>query len=185
MSATATVLQQFVSRLKSRNEDLRAKAAKDLQHYVITELREVLVLRELAVSTPTFFFQQVQPFFDDIFYAVWDSKQAIHEGAVSALRACLILTTQRETKEMQKPQWYKYLVELPGVSIVPNADTGHTRRRRSFRSYSEESRVRQSASKKTEKARVLCPAFITFSQCRHSSPMLCWGCWDIAHHRAS
>lgn len=41
MSATATVLQQFVSGLKSRNEDLRAKAAKDLQHYVITELREV------------------------------------------------------------------------------------------------------------------------------------------------
>lgn len=68
---------------------------------------QVLVLRELAVSAPTFFFQQVQPFFDNIFYAVWDSKQAIREGAVSALRACLILTTQRETKEMQKPQWYK------------------------------------------------------------------------------
>lgn len=67
----------------------------------------MLVLRELAVSAPTFFFQQVQPFFDNIFYAVWDSKQAIREGAVSALRACLILTTQRETKEMQKPQWYK------------------------------------------------------------------------------
>lgn len=70
-------------------------------------LFQVLVLRELAVSAPTFFFQQVQPFFDNIFYAVWDSKQAIREGAVSALRACLILTTQRETKEMQKPQWYK------------------------------------------------------------------------------
>lgn len=68
---------------------------------------QVLVLRELAVSAPTFFFQQVQPFFDNIFYAVWDPKQAIREGAVSALRACLILTTQRETKEMQKPQWYK------------------------------------------------------------------------------
>lgn len=67
----------------------------------------MLVLRELAVSAPTFFFQQVQPFFDNIFYAVWDPKQAIREGAVSALRACLILTTQRETKEMQKPQWYK------------------------------------------------------------------------------
>eukprot|EP00064_Thunnus_orientalis_P006429 superscaffoldBa00000667_g6447 len=107
MSGTATVLQQFVSGLKSRNEDTRAKSAKDLQHYVTTELREVLVLRELAVSAPTFFFQQVQPFFDNIFYAVWDPKQAIREGAVSALRACLILTTQRETKEMQKPQWYK------------------------------------------------------------------------------
>uniref|UniRef100_A0A8C7T9D6 Serine/threonine-protein kinase TOR n=1 Tax=Oncorhynchus mykiss TaxID=8022 RepID=A0A8C7T9D6_ONCMY len=221
MSGTATVLQQFVSGLKSRNEDTRAKSAKDLQHYVTTELRElsqdeattfydelnhhifelvsssdvnekkggilaivsligveggnatrisrfanylrnllpssdsvvmemaskamghlsmagdtftaeyvefevkralewlgadrnegrrhaaVLVLRELAVSAPTFFFQQVQPFFDNIFYAVWDQKQAIREGAVAALRACLILTTQRETKEMQKPQWYK------------------------------------------------------------------------------
>uniref|UniRef100_A0A8C6M5E7 Serine/threonine-protein kinase TOR n=1 Tax=Nothobranchius furzeri TaxID=105023 RepID=A0A8C6M5E7_NOTFU len=221
MSGTATVLQQFVGGLKSRNEDTRAKSAKDLQHYVTTELRElsqdeattfydelnhhifvlvsssdvnekkggilaivslirveggnatrisrfanylrnllpssdpvvmemaskamgqlsmagdtftaeyvefevkralewlgadrnegrrhaaVLVLRELAVSAPTFFFQQVQPFFDNIFYAVWDPKQAIREGAVSALKACLILTTQRETKEMQKPQWYK------------------------------------------------------------------------------
>uniref|UniRef100_A0A3B3CAQ9 Serine/threonine-protein kinase TOR n=1 Tax=Oryzias melastigma TaxID=30732 RepID=A0A3B3CAQ9_ORYME len=214
MSGTATVLQQFISGLKSRNEDTRAKSAKDLQHYVTTELREVpdaapapytslmsmkrkegylllvvsligveggnatrisrfanylrnllpssdpvvmemaskamghlsmagdtftaeyvefevkralewlgadrnegrrhaavLVLRELAVSAPTFFFQQVQPFFDNIFYAVWDQKQAIREGAVSALRACLILTTQRETKEMQKPQWYKQTFE--------------------------------------------------------------------------
>uniref|UniRef100_A0A8C7XXK9 Mechanistic target of rapamycin kinase n=1 Tax=Oryzias sinensis TaxID=183150 RepID=A0A8C7XXK9_9TELE len=225
LSGTATVLQQFVSGLKSRNEDTRAKSAKDLQHYVTTELRElsqdeattfydelnhhifelvsssdvnekkggilaivsligveggnatrisrfanylrnllpssdpvvmemaskamghlsmagdtftaeyvefevkralewlgadrnegrrhaaVLVLRELAVSAPTFFFQQVQPFFDNIFYAVWDQKQAIREGAVSALRACLILTTQRETKEMQKPQWYKQTFE--------------------------------------------------------------------------
>ncbi|KAF0036725.1 hypothetical protein F2P81_012037 [Scophthalmus maximus] len=225
MSGTATVLQQFVSGLKSRNEDTRAKSAKDLQHYVTTELRElsqdeattfydelnhhifelvsssdvnerkggilaivsligveggnatrisrfanylrnllpssdpvvmemaskamghlsmagdtftaeyvefevkralewlgadrnegrrhaaVLVLRELAVSAPTFFFQQVQPFFDNIFYAVWDPKQAIREGAVAALRACLILTTQRETKEMQKPQWYKQTFE--------------------------------------------------------------------------
>uniref|UniRef100_A0A8C5B3T0 Serine/threonine-protein kinase TOR n=1 Tax=Gadus morhua TaxID=8049 RepID=A0A8C5B3T0_GADMO len=224
-TATTTVLQQFVSGLKSRNEDTRAKSAKDLQHYVTTELRElsqdeattfydelnhhifelvsssdvnekkggilaivsligveggnatrisrfanylrnllpssdpvvmemaskamghlsmagdtftaeyvefevkralewlgadrnegrrhaaVLVLRELAVSAPTFFFQQVQPFFDNIFYAVWDPKQAIREGAVSALRACLILTTQRETKEMQKPQWYKQTFE--------------------------------------------------------------------------
>lgn len=41
MSGTGTVLQQFVSGLKSRNEDTRAKAAKDLQHYVTTELREV------------------------------------------------------------------------------------------------------------------------------------------------
>ncbi|KAL7976198.1 hypothetical protein Chor_008295 [Crotalus horridus] len=71
----------------------------------------VLVLRELAISVPTFFFQQVQPFFDNIFVAVSDPKQAIREGAVSALRACLILTTQRESKEMQKPQWYRQTYE--------------------------------------------------------------------------
>ncbi|XP_033015388.1 serine/threonine-protein kinase mTOR isoform X1 [Lacerta agilis] len=225
MSGTVIILQQFAGGLKSRNEEARAKAAKDLQHYVTMELREmsqeestrfydqlnhhifelvsssdanerkggilaiasligveggnvtrigrfanylrnllpsndpvvmemaskaigrlamagdtftaeyvefevkralewlgadrnegrrhaaVLVLRELAISVPTFFFQQVQPFFDNIFVAVWDPKQAIREGAVSALRACLILTTQRESKEMQKPQWYRQTYE--------------------------------------------------------------------------
>uniref|UniRef100_A0A6I8SE13 Serine/threonine-protein kinase TOR n=1 Tax=Xenopus tropicalis TaxID=8364 RepID=A0A6I8SE13_XENTR len=221
MSGIMTMLQQFANGLRSRNEETRIKAAKDLQHYVTTELREVsqeeatqfydelnhfifefvsssdvserkggilaivsligveggnatrisrfanylrnllpssdpgvmemaskamgrlamagdtftaeyvefevkralewlgadrnegrrhaavLVLRELAVSAPTFFFQQVQPFFDNIFFAVWDPKQAIREGAVAALRACLILTTQREPKELQKPLWYR------------------------------------------------------------------------------
>lgn len=225
MSGIMTMLQQFANGLRSKNEDTRTKAAKDLQHYVTTELREVsqeeatqfydelnhfifefvsssdvserkggilaivsligveggnatrlsrfanylrnllpssdtavmemaskamgrlamagdtftaeyvefevkralewlggdrnegrrhaavLVLRELAVSAPTFFFQQVQPFFDNIFYGVWDPKQAIREGAVAALRACLILTTQREPKELQKPQWYRQTYE--------------------------------------------------------------------------
>ncbi|XP_075695475.1 serine/threonine-protein kinase mTOR isoform X1 [Rhinoderma darwinii] len=225
MSGIMTMLQQFANGLRSKNEDARTKAAKDLQHYVTTELREVsqeeatqfydelnhfifefvsssdvserkggilaivsligveggnatrisrfanylrnllpssdpavmemaskamgrlamagdtftaeyvefevkralewlgadrnegrrhagvLVLRELAVSAPTFFFQQVQPFFDNIFYGVWDPKQAIREGAVAALRACLILTTQREPKELQKPLWYRQTYE--------------------------------------------------------------------------
>ncbi|XP_071805479.1 serine/threonine-protein kinase mTOR-like isoform X2 [Asterias amurensis] len=71
----------------------------------------VLVLRELAENTPTFFFQQVQSFFDHIFNAVRDPKQSIREAAVAALRACLELTSQRETKEMQKPQWYKQTYE--------------------------------------------------------------------------
>ncbi|KAM8927600.1 serine/threonine-protein kinase mTOR [Pelodytes ibericus] len=221
MSGIMTMLQQFANGLRSRNEENRTKAAKDLQHYVTTELREVsqeeatqfydelnhfifefvsssdvsekkggilaivsligveggnatrisrfanylrnllpsndtavmemaskamgrlamagdtftaeyvefevkralewlgpernegrrhaavLVLRELAISAPTFFFQQVQLFFDSIFFGVWDPKQGIREGAVAALRACLILTTQREPKELQKPMWYR------------------------------------------------------------------------------
>ncbi|KAJ8022045.1 Serine/threonine-protein kinase mTOR [Holothuria leucospilota] len=71
----------------------------------------VLVLRELAEHAPTFFFQQVQPFFDNIFNAVRDPKQAIREAAVAALRACLELTAQRETKEMQRPHWYEQSYE--------------------------------------------------------------------------
>ncbi|XP_066601544.1 serine/threonine-protein kinase mTOR [Prorops nasuta] len=68
----------------------------------------VLVLRELAVSMPTYFFQQVTPFFDLIFNAIQDSKPVIREGAVEALRAALVVTAQRETaKQMHKSQWYK------------------------------------------------------------------------------
>ncbi|PSN34470.1 Serine/threonine-protein kinase mTOR [Blattella germanica] len=68
----------------------------------------VLVLRELAVSMPTYFFQQVQQFFDLVFNAVRDPKPVIREGAVEALRAALVVTAQRETaKQTQKPQWYK------------------------------------------------------------------------------
>ncbi|XP_033096355.1 serine/threonine-protein kinase mTOR-like [Anneissia japonica] len=74
-------------------------------------LAAVLVLKELAINAPTFFFQQVQSFFDNIFNAVRDPKPAIREGAVAALRACLELTAQREIKEMQKPQWYKQTYE--------------------------------------------------------------------------
>lgn len=94
--------------VESCNGTIACVSERSLLH-LLTFCLQVLVLRELAVSAPTFFFQQVQPFFDNIFYAVWDPKQAIREGAVSALRACLILTTQRETKEMQKPQWYKVI----------------------------------------------------------------------------
>ncbi len=34
-------MQQFISGLKSRNEETRNKAARELNHYVTTELREV------------------------------------------------------------------------------------------------------------------------------------------------
>ncbi|XP_015759867.1 PREDICTED: serine/threonine-protein kinase mTOR-like [Acropora digitifera] len=72
----------------------------------------VLVLKELALNAPTFFFQQVQPFFENIPNAVRDPKQAIREGAVEALQACLVILAQRETKEMQKrPIWYNQIYD--------------------------------------------------------------------------
>ncbi|KAL5013846.1 hypothetical protein ScPMuIL_008116 [Solemya velum] len=66
----------------------------------------VLVLRELSVCTPTYFFQQVQQFFDCIFNAIRDPKPAIREGGVAALRAALAVTSQRESRATQQ-RWYK------------------------------------------------------------------------------
>ncbi|XP_065842793.1 serine/threonine-protein kinase mTOR-like [Oscarella lobularis] len=82
----------------------------------------VLLLRELAVSAPTLFYQKVQPFFDNIFTAVRDPKQVIREGAAAALRACLVLTSQRETKESQAPyfrkSWYQQVYEEAERGLV-------------------------------------------------------------------
>ena len=73
-------------------------------------LAAVLVLKELAVATPTFFFQQVQQFFEVIFNAVRDSKPNIREGAVRALRCALVVTAQREKTLTQSP-YYKLCFE--------------------------------------------------------------------------
>lgn len=68
----------------------------------------VLVLRELAVAMPTYFYQQVSGFFEHIFNAIRDTKPMIREGAGQALRAALVVTSQRESsKQLNKPLWYK------------------------------------------------------------------------------
>lgn len=66
----------------------------------------VLVLRELALAMPTYFYQQVSQFFDLIFNAIQDPKAAIREAAVDALRAALVVTAQRElARQSQKQAW--------------------------------------------------------------------------------
>lgn len=66
----------------------------------------MLVLRELALAMPTYFYQQVSQFFELIFHAVQDPKAAIREAAVDALRAALVVTAQRElAKQSQKQAW--------------------------------------------------------------------------------
>ncbi len=59
----------------------------------------VLILREIAFSMPTFFYQNVSRFFEVIFYAIWDPKLMLREAAVNALRAGLVVTAQRETSK--------------------------------------------------------------------------------------
>lgn len=69
----------------------------------------VLVLKELALAVPTYFYQHVSQFFELIFGAIQDIKPAIRESAIEALRAALVVTAQRETakQQNQRSQWYK------------------------------------------------------------------------------
>lgn len=92
----------------------------------------VLVLRELAVAMPTYFYQQVSGFFEHIFYAIRDPKPIIRDGAGQALRAALVVTSQRESaKQVNKPQilWYKQCYEEAIVCFgeVPIREKGVTK----------------------------------------------------------
>ncbi|XP_038222262.1 serine/threonine-protein kinase mTOR [Zerene cesonia] len=73
----------------------------------------VLLLKELAIAMPTYFYQQVSGFFDHILVALKDPKQQIREAAAKALRAGLVVTAQRETAKQStaKPQWYMQCYE--------------------------------------------------------------------------
>lgn len=62
------------------------------------------MLKELAITMPTYFYQQVSQFFDLIFLAIQDPKVAIREGAIEALRAALVVTAQREIVK-QRVAW--------------------------------------------------------------------------------
>ncbi|XP_063829680.1 serine/threonine-protein kinase mTOR [Ostrinia nubilalis] len=73
----------------------------------------VLLLKELAIAMPTYFYQQVSGFFDHILTALKDPKLQIREAAAKALRAGLVVTAQRETAKQStsRPQWYMQCYE--------------------------------------------------------------------------
>lgn len=73
----------------------------------------VLLLKEMAIAMPTYFYQQVSGFFDHILIALKDPKQQIREAAAKALRAGFVVTAQRETAKQStaKPQWYMQCYE--------------------------------------------------------------------------
>lgn len=90
----------------------------------------VLVLRELAVAMPTYFYQQVGGFFEHIFNAIRDPKPIIREGAGQALHAALFVTAQRENlTHNNKPLWYSncYSEALQCFGDVPLKDKGVTK----------------------------------------------------------
>lgn len=67
----------------------------------------VLVLKELAENAPTIFNVYVNKFLNSIWSAVYDNKRLVREAAVSAVRACLEVIEQRETRH--RVPWYYQL----------------------------------------------------------------------------
>lgn len=91
----------------------------------------VLLLKELAIAMPTYFYQQVSGFFDHILVALKDPKQQIREAAAKALRAGLVVTAQRESAKQStaKPQWYMQCYEeaMKSFEDVSMKEKGMTR----------------------------------------------------------
>nr|XP_021189763.2 serine/threonine-protein kinase mTOR isoform X1 [Helicoverpa armigera] len=91
----------------------------------------VLLLKELAIAMPTYFYQQVSGFFDHILVALKDPKPQIREAAAKALRAGLVVTAQRETAKQStaKPQWYMQCYEEAMLSFedIPLKEKGMTK----------------------------------------------------------
>lgn len=87
------------------------------------KLAAVLILRELAIHTPTLFYQPFQQSFDNIFTAVRDPKPLIRERAVSALRACLRLVAERENKETVNTRYYELAYKEAVSSLMEGSST--------------------------------------------------------------
>ena len=85
MSVSVTMsMQQFVAGLKSRSEETRAKAARDLHHYVSTELREVSV-------------EDLTSFMDDMNHQIYEMVSSADvsdkKGGILAIGECPALTS--------------------------------------------------------------------------------------------
>ena len=82
----------YTANLKFELIDHEVKRAFELLSSERSEGKQyaaVLILREIAYSMPTFFFQNVSKFFDVIWSAVWDQKPMLREAAVNALRVMI------------------------------------------------------------------------------------------------
>ncbi|GAO47492.1 hypothetical protein G7K_1698-t1 [Saitoella complicata NRRL Y-17804] len=84
----------------------------------------VLVLRELAINSPTLIYSYVPQILDLIWVALRDPKVIIRDSAADALSACLEIIYQRESQ--LRLQWYTKILEEAQHGLRLNtADTIH------------------------------------------------------------
>ncbi|KPJ18654.1 Target of rapamycin [Papilio machaon] len=84
-------------------------------------LSAVLILRELAIAMPSYFYQHISGFFHNIHSALRDPKEQIRELAAKTLRAAFVVTSQREQPDQSnKVQWYSECYEEAMTSFSDN-----------------------------------------------------------------
>ncbi|XP_059048718.1 serine/threonine-protein kinase mTOR-like [Achroia grisella] len=90
-------------------------------------LSAVLILKELAIAMPSYFYQHVNGFFNHIMIALRDPKDQVKEAAAKALRAALVVTAQRELPEQSnKAHWYIQSFEEAHAAFRSRDDSIHT-----------------------------------------------------------
>ncbi|XP_013148241.1 PREDICTED: serine/threonine-protein kinase mTOR-like [Papilio polytes] len=84
-------------------------------------LSAVLILRELAIAMPSYFYQNIGGFFNNIHSALRDPKEQIRELAAKTLRAAFVVTSQREQPDQSnKVHWYSECYEEAMTSFSDN-----------------------------------------------------------------
>lgn len=66
----------------------------------------VLILKELARNSPTYFYLHINLVFDKILVPLRDTRVIVREGAAELLAACLAIVTQRE-RQPRSPYLFK------------------------------------------------------------------------------
>lgn len=79
----------------------------------------VLILKEMAMNAPTVFNVHVKEFIEAVWFALRDQKLQVRERAVEALRACLCVIENRETR--WRVQWHYRLFESTQDGLGPKA----------------------------------------------------------------
>ena len=83
--------------LEHREKSVGIENAISLRMYAA-----VLILREIAFSMPTFFFQNTSKFFNVIWAPLWDGRRVLRESSANAIRAALVVTAQRESAKQSR-----------------------------------------------------------------------------------
>jgi len=114
---TANVKFELIDHEVKRAFELLAGERNEGKQYAA-----VLILREIAFSMPTFFFQKISSFYDVIFNCVWDPKPILREAAVKALRAGLLVMAQRETSKSTRTKDKKNCYQISFDHAMSNLD---------------------------------------------------------------